>query len=676
MRNPLPFLCLLLCFCSTIAFAQKETEYWYFGENAGIRFVNSVPGSLGNGALNTDEGCSTISDSLGNLLFYTDGIKVWNNLHQQMPNGHGLLGDPSASQSALIIKKPGSKNIYYIFTTAARAEAPGFRYSVVDLSLANGKGDVTQKNVLLLTPSTEKITAVNHRNDQSVWVIAHRWNSNSFYAYPITSNGVGTPVISSTGTRHEGYFENSMGCMKASPDGTKLALAIELSRTFELFDFNDVTGEVSNPMKFTATDFNWAYGVEFSPDGTRLYCTRMGVPGGIYQFDLSAGREDSIKSTVAMLGDTRAQRIGALQLGRDGRIYVAIADAVFIGAILSPNSLGGGSVFTESFVQLNGKKSLLGLPGFNQSYFFVPSFKHEKICFGDTTQFTLRVPYKFTSVTWNFDDSLSGSANTSTQFNPVHRFTKAGSYFIKVTGTLQNGQVRTSTTRITILAPPAVNLGPDTVICAGAELTLKPKSSFTKYRWSTGEESAEIKVNKPGTYWLDVYNSSGCVNRDSIVVSVPRPPVAFAEKVHEICFGDAVTINTLLQNVTVTWPDSSKGPSYTTKAGGYHKIYFTFKGCTVYDSVKVSFSNCPEKFEIPNVITPNGDQQNEAFIVRGIAPGLIELTVYNRWGNVVYKSDSYQQNWRAENVGAGTYYYNLRIKETNQTYKGWLEVIL
>ena len=89
------------------------------GESAGLNFNGGAPVALTDGAMNTNEGCLTISDSIGNHLFYTDGVNVWDRNHVQMPNGTGLLGHASSTQSALITSQPGSNNIFYIFTTPA-----------------------------------------------------------------------------------------------------------------------------------------------------------------------------------------------------------------------------------------------------------------------------------------------------------------------------------------------------------------------------------------------------------------------------------------------------------------------------------------------------------------------------------------------------------------------------
>jgi len=138
--KPLLVYFLMAIFFS--AMAQNETNIWYFGQNAGLDFNSGPPVVITDGALNTGEGCSVISDEEGNLLFYTDGILVWDKTHTQMTNGYDLMGHISSSQSALIVSKPGTNTNYYIFTVDAQFGLNGLRYSEVDMTQRGGLGDV------------------------------------------------------------------------------------------------------------------------------------------------------------------------------------------------------------------------------------------------------------------------------------------------------------------------------------------------------------------------------------------------------------------------------------------------------------------------------------------------------------------------------------------------------
>jgi gliding motility-associated-like protein len=79
---------------------------------------------------------------------------------------------------------------------------------------------------------------------------------------------------------------------------------------------------------------------------------------------------------------------------------------------------------------------------------------------------------------------------------------------------------------------------------------------------------------------------------------------------------------------------------------------------------------------IPNVITPNGDAENEFFVI----PKLYlypenYLNVVDRWGVTVYERRNYENNWNANSLPEGVYYYSLRLARNNSVMKGWVQVV-
>jgi hypothetical protein len=237
-----------VCLFAFSVSAQHETDIWYFGTGAGLSFVSGTPVSLNDGETNTIEGTSVISDGDGNLIFYTDGVTVWDRNHDIMTNGTGLHGGTSSSQSALIIQLPDSDSLYYIFTTGEAANSYGLQYSIVDISLQNGDGEVIEKNVQLLSYTTEKLTAARHQNGTDYWILTHDLGNADYYAYLFNASGINTtPVISTTGTVH---FDE-IGYMKVSHGGKKIAVAVHSDFFFELCDFDNSTGLVSNAVTST-----------------------------------------------------------------------------------------------------------------------------------------------------------------------------------------------------------------------------------------------------------------------------------------------------------------------------------------------------------------------------------------------------------------------------------------
>jgi len=356
------FLALLPVLLAGGAHAQRPTDLWYFGQQAGLTFADgNAPRPLNDGKMSTYEGCAVATTAKGELLFYTNGETVWNRKHQPMPNGRQLMGSGSSTQSALIVPDPGAGNVFYIFTVAPQGTPNGLRYSVVDMTRDDGFGDLPRVNLLLIQPVAEKLAAVRHANGRDTWVVAHRWNSNAFVSYLVTADGVSSakPLMSNVGSMNAGPGRNAIGSLKFSPDGRHLAAALwrETNR-FETYDFDRNTGKVSNPSSFGP--YAEAYGVEFSPDGSKVYGSCNGVGGGqteIWQFDLKT-------KAKTLVGKSANRKIGALQRGPDGRIYVAREDNPNLGVIQAPNALGKDCKYTDDGVKLGGRRSKLGLPGF------------------------------------------------------------------------------------------------------------------------------------------------------------------------------------------------------------------------------------------------------------------------------------------------------------------------
>jgi gliding motility-associated-like protein len=447
-------VCLFFFLYTLASFAQREANIWYFGQNAGLDFNSGVPVALTNGQLVTDEGCATLSNSSGQLLFYTDGTTVYNRNHTVMVNGTGLLGHSSSMQSATIVPKPGSSNLYYIFTTDAETLPNGFRYSVVDMNLDGGNGAVTTvKNILVYTPTTESLGITKHANGIDFWVVTHEWNNNNFNAHLLTALGLSSlPVITSIGLPITGGsgFE-AAGSIKLSPSGSKLAIT-SVSDFAQLYDFDANTGVLSNVITLT-TEAGELSGIEFSPDESLLYISNSF--GKIHQFNLNAA--DIPNSIITIYNGGWIPPIGQIQIGPDNKIYVAVNNRTKLGVINNPNILGLGCNFVLDGIDLSGRLSKLGLPSFNQS-FFAPSIRFQNACLGEATQFQLGNA-TITSASWNF-----GDGNTSTSLSPTHTYTTAGTYNVTVTTTSPSGS-GSATREIVISEVPTATQPANSSIC-------------------------------------------------------------------------------------------------------------------------------------------------------------------------------------------------------------------
>ena len=365
-------LCIILLFIAEISFAQKRAAWWFFGQNAGLHFDSGVALPVLNGALNTSGGSSAISDTNGNLLFYTDGVTVFSKQNTPMPNGFGLLGGNSSTQSAQIVPLPGSSSLYYIFTTASAGDTSGFRYSVVDMNMNDSLGDVFIKNTLVRNNLPEKLTAVANADGSGYWILTHDWGTNAFYAYSLTAAGFDTnAVVSNAGTVYsDSIIQNTFGQMKFSPDGKKIAAAIGYQGIFEILDFDNSTGVVSNPIDIK-TDNAHCYGVEFSADNSKLYVTYYSPFFDQYyldQYDLSSGDATTIINSKTNLS-TSDEQLRGMQLGPDHKVYVVPAFFGFLNVVNHPDSAGTACEYEDNALDLGGYINSLTLPGFVQSYF-------------------------------------------------------------------------------------------------------------------------------------------------------------------------------------------------------------------------------------------------------------------------------------------------------------------
>jgi len=372
----------LLCCCfvsiAGLLLGQNGSNDWYFGLLARMDFNTGFP-VAGTGVLSTTEGSTSACDSTGAIMFYSDGITVYNKFGQAMPNGTGLFGGTSSTTSALAVPDPGNSSQYYLFTVDEAQGTNGFCYSKVDMTLQAGNGNVTLKNVPVKSDVTEKLTVVQKSGTSDYWVAVHEWGTDAFYVYPLTSAGFqNTPVISNTGIVHavDPLEQNKYGQMKFNTCGTKIALAAGYLDTVEVFDFDPATGVVSNPI--TLPLFDHVYGVEFSEDGNMLYVTSYNTLadyGNLDQFDLTAGNQAAIlasKTNIANINSASVYYYG-LQIAPDFNIYVCKSWNQYLGVINSPELQGLACNYVELGFDLdpglNGVTSGLGLPSFVQSDF-------------------------------------------------------------------------------------------------------------------------------------------------------------------------------------------------------------------------------------------------------------------------------------------------------------------
>jgi gliding motility-associated-like protein len=685
------------------SYGQKENYNWYFGKRAGLTFTTDTPSALTDGMMTTQEGCGAISDGAGNLLFYTDGITVYDRKHMPMLNGQNLYGNPSSTQCGIIQQKPGDKNLYYVFSL--NENGGRFSYSVVDMRLNNGYGDVITnlKNIELAPEATEKLVLIRKSSGLDYWVIAHAVQSDEFLVYELTSQGVSpTPKTVKAGVRHGG----NRGYMRASPDGSMIACAYigpQIDPSYhsgvaiDLLKFDRATGNLILLHTFPVG----VYGLEFSPNGKYLYSAPRG-PGSIHQFNVTTYTD----ATITMASPSIY--FGALQNGPDGKLYIAQTNSKYLGMIEFPDKPGVACGYKKNALYLGGRTCTEGLPGFTSRPL---DLYYADTCFGEETNFFVDGTTD-RKLLWKFNDP--GTNDTATSTNPTHRFSKPGNYTIVLTLS-KNGITDTLTKNITIGTPPVslkqtkericpgdsvyldagnpyasikwstgdtkhgiwvknaglytvimqhdactltdtvlveikdtvtVSLGPDTTYCADEEVELNAGPKADAYLWSTGETSRTILITKPGIYWV-VKSLEGCAAYDTVNIGFYVKPDALVSDTF-LCeaFQDSIRL-TAKEGKNYAWTgiNGSGGSVIVHKAGVYSVTYDYGNGCPVTQIFRVE-NRCPHRLYVPNAFHPEGEvEANRVFKPYGLDINTYEMKIYNRWGELLFTSESLDKGW-------------------------------
>lgn len=589
----------LLAFSALYVHGQaylKESNNWYFGNKAGIRFYPNItlPASNGNPIsvsdarlLDAGEGTCAMSDTSGNLLFYvgtstTGGAvgqaAVFNRNHQIMPNAQDdIIGGSSSSQNAIAVRKPGSFRYYYIFSAAQNennaTEGQGFYYSLVDMQLDGGLGDVVDsvKNREIIPQADEKVTAVLHRNGRWVWVVGHRRYSNEFVAMLVTENGVQGPFLSQAGIYHRNPTtptddQVTRGCMKLSPNGNRIGVAITSplggKHYMQVLRFNNLTGEVFDPITFTvngATGFG-PYGVEFSPDNSKVYFSDR-QRDFVYQYDLCAGTGDSVDIVASKVQIPTTDEPMTLQLGLNGRIYLARGfSGTSVAYFRNPNEQGRNAVgFTTPGVALaTGTSTDRGLTNVNQSIFnsLNPRIEYVKLCEDSTVEFAGQAECQAVQATytWDFGDPNSGAANVDNIQFPRHRYTKPGRYTVKVVIDAGN-IVDTATEEIVITPRPRGTIAGDKISCK--VLTpytfIKDTSLYnpqiTDYYWRLSGVASSVGVPSEDTTFKGVQYNQILFNHDTNQTIHVRAVAYSTTSLGEKCPSDSANLTVIVHQV-------------------------------------------------------------------------------------------------------------------------------
>ncbi len=517
-------LSLLKLYFSSPLIQAQENNNWYFGWNAGISFESGSATALTDGQIYTIEGVATISDiATGDLLFYSDGLTVWNKNHDVMAGGTGLLGHENATHAITIVPNPDfytgglNSHLFYLFTNDFKNSSNGFRYSIVDLSANDGNGEVIEKNTLILSQNTERCTAIHSCEAGKIWVMTKVYGNDEFLSIPIISSGIQLPDMVSSFTGSSTNINNDkVGVLKSSPSGDAIAMAFLQSDKVEYYPFDRFSGLIS-PATYTFSGVDQAYGIEFSPDGNRLYIANFEKDKSIYQYDITS---DNPELSQEIIHTTPDYIFGQMQLGPDGKIYLSRGireDGVIVGVpslavINNPNEVGASCNFQEDAFYLAGNYSKVGLPNFVRGIPYptieVDLLAPESICADEELILSPSSAYEYDSYLWQDGSTLS-----------TLEVSDAGFYSVTVTAGCSTDS---DSVYVDVIPLAYADLGNDTTICS-APLSLGiDHLSTDNYLWSTGDTSPQITVSESGFYQITVSNICGS-DEDEIEVMFEEP---------------------------------------------------------------------------------------------------------------------------------------------------------
>lgn len=317
-------------------------------------------------------------------------------------------------------------------------------------------------------------------------------------------------------------------------------------------------------------------------------------------------------------------------------------------------------------------------------------FVADTACFGVATTFVNMSTIESGTIQLNQWDF--GNSNSSTLLNPTHIFAQAGAGTVSLVTTSNLGCLDTATVSTFVDALPDAQIISSGALsfCCGGSISMSGLAGLN-YSWSTSATTQAIVVSNcqsSGTYALTVTDPATlCKDSSSVAVVIFPSLVANAGADNTISLGDSYTLNgqggsiyswlpaTGLSNPNIFNPIAT--PVVTTT---YELTVADINGCMDLDSITITVI-IDFNLTVSNLMTANGDGYNDIWIVKNIEnyPGT-EAIVVNREGQQVFYSSSYDNSWLGLNKNGnplpdGTYYYFLKLKNSDKLYKGPLTIL-
>lgn len=219
---------------------------------------------------------------------------------------------------------------------------------------------------------------------------------------------------------------------------------------------------------------------------------------------------------------------------------------------------------------------------------------------------------------------------------------------------------------------PNFTLGPDLELCEDSLIILKPSTfkSGYQYVWNNGATDSVLTTIDSGIYSLQIINGK-CKYQDEIVIKrIAGPKDFYLGQDTAICIGD-----TLLFDInqggsfTYQWQDGSGKTKYLVNTEGLYKAEISNKCGNVNAEIKIDEQDCSCTLYVPTAFTPNNDGVNDKFMPSYCELQEYSMEVFNRWGELVFKTDDINKGWDGVANGKktlGTYFWVISLKSQYQ----------
>jgi gliding motility-associated-like protein len=610
---------------------KYTANHWIFGKQQYIQFdtntFNPSAQNKTNPNFDITGGSAAYTNPSGKLIFYTNGQNLYDSLGTVIESG--LTGDVNISQNSLFVRQPQSAVLVYLFTI----QNNNLYYSIIDLSLNNGKGGIipNSKNILLASNISPKMTANRFGEipNEYAWLITQSKNSNEYLSFKLNAFGIASsPVNSNAGE----IYTTDMGYLKFSSDGSMLGNSGEFTQLLG-FDGGNGTVKLKHLSRIKNTN-----GIDFSNDGTKLYFNTPNTTidpdtlsvrngGSIYSIEVYAqDKNGNATFPTKFVYETKPNspiEFGALQMAPNRELVVAQqnpANSQCLGKV-------SGSAYTPNAFCFSNTTGL-NLPNFYQFDFKPQASSYvwkNDVCFGQKTVFKAdsplkKKPYADFKVNITLNDPLASTQTYTITDSLEHIFSNYGPF---------NSQYQIVTKceiepirNIGVTIPPLPKLDiSDTTLCTGKSSVrvnlannnfnnFTPKYELYAANSTLKKDSVQTpEINITGKYKA-VVSFSYCMATDEFEVKQDNSTSISLGPDIDTCIGQSVELKLKVPKIgSYRWSNGATSESIIVNSDGLYSLNFDEKNaCTSSDNIEVRFYNpANDNVNITSAIMCKGD---------------------------------------------------------------------